>query len=375
MARDYYEVLGVSKSATSDEIKKAYRKKAMEFHPDRNPNNKETETKFKEAAEAYDILHDADKRAAYDRYGHDAFRGGSGAAGGGGFGGFSGASFTDFSDIFSSFSDIFSDLGGSSRKKRSGAMDGSDLRYDISLTLEDACSEKSVDISFSALGKCNDCNGSGSADSSGSINCSECGGTGTTRIQQGFFVMEQTCRKCRGNGKIIKTPCKKCGGTGRVQRTRNLTVKIPAGVDSGSKIKLTGEGEAGQNGGTAGDLFVVVNIKKHEIFIREKNDLHITAGILPTTAMVGGDIEIPTIDGGKALVKVPAGTQHGSKIKLNGKGMPVLGGGTRRGDQIIDIKIEIPKNLTAEEKKITQNLDNLLHNSKVEDTFFKKWFK
>ncbi|MDR2777615.1 MAG: molecular chaperone DnaJ, partial [Rickettsiales bacterium] len=357
---------------TQDEIKKAYRKKAMEFHPDRNPNNREAEAKFKEAAEAYDVLHDTEKRATYDKYGHEAFT--KGAAGGGGFGGFGSANFSDFSDIFSSFSDIFSDLGGG-RKKKGGAVDGSDLRYDVSLTLEEAYAGKSIDIGFTTMVKCDDCNGTGSADSSGSITCSECNGTGSSRVQQGFFIMEQTCRKCRGTGKIIKKPCKKCNGTGRSQRARNLSVKVPAGVDNGSRIKLAGEGEAGQNGGRTGDLFVVVNVEKHRVFARDRNDLHIIAGILPTTAMVGGEIEVPTIDGGKAIVKIPEGTQNDDRIKLNGKGMPVLGGATRRGDQVVNVKIEIPKNLTDEEKKAAKNLDDLLHGSKRESTFFKKWFK
>ncbi|MDR3078666.1 MAG: molecular chaperone DnaJ [Rickettsiales bacterium] len=374
MAKDYYEVLGIDKKASPDEIKKAYRKKAMEFHPDRNPNDKEAEAKFKEAAEAYDVLQDADRRAAYDRYGHDAFVNGAGG-GSGGFGGFGSANFSSFSDIFSSFSDIFSDLGGGASRKRGGAEGGADLRYDLTLTLEDAYGGKSVDIGFTTMVKCEDCGGSGSADASGSINCSECNGSGTTRSQQGFFILEQTCRKCKGSGKIIKKPCKKCSGTGRFQKARNLSVKIPAGVDSGSRIRLAGEGEAGQNGGKTGDLFVVVSLKRHDIFRREKNDIHLTAGILPTTAMVGGEIEVPTLDGGKATVKIPPGTQNDDRIKLAGKGMPVLGGGTRKGDQLVSVKIEIPRNLSGEAEKVAKELDGLLQGTRQESTFFKKWFK
>jgi molecular chaperone DnaJ len=376
MAKDYYEILGVNKNSTQDEIKKAYRKKAMEFHPDRNPGDREAEAKFKEAAEAYDILHDPDKRSAYDRYGSAAFSGGNGAAGG--FSGFQSGGFSDFSDIFSSFSDIFADMGGSGgrkTKRAGGAIDGSDLRYDVTLTLEEAYSGKTMDVSFTAMCKCEDCGGSGSADSSGFATCTNCSGSGTTRMQQGFFIMEQTCRKCGGTGKTIKKPCKKCDGSGRVSKTRNLSVRIPAGVDSSSKIKLAGEGEAGQNGGRTGDLFVFTNIKKHGIFIRDKNNLQLVAGILPTTAMVGGEIEVPTIDGGKAVVNIPVGVQDGEKIKIGSKGMPVLGAGERRGDLLVIVKIEIPKNLTAEEKKLAKDLDNLLQRSKNDGGFFKRWFK
>jgi molecular chaperone DnaJ len=373
MAKDYYEILGVNKNSTQDEIKKAYRKKAMEYHPDRNPGNKEAEAKFKEAAEAYDILHDNDKRAAYDKYGDAAFS----DRAGGGFSGFQSANFSDFSDIFSSFSDIFSDFTGGGRSMRkSESHTGSDLRYDLTMTLEEAYSGKTVDINFTTLGACDDCSGSGSADGSGATNCTNCGGSGMSRVQQGFFIMEQTCRKCAGTGKIIKKTCKKCSGTGRVNKNRNLSVKIPAGVDNGSKIKLSGEGEAGRNGSKAGNLFVFTNIKKHEIFTREGNNLQIVAGILPTTMMVGGEIEVPTIDGSKTTLKIAPGTQDGEKLKVNSKGMPLLGGGERRGDMIVLIKVDIPKNLSADEKKLAKELDDMLQKSKgsAGGGFFKKWF-
>lgn len=377
MPRDYYEVLGVSKTASQDEIKKAYRKKAMEYHPDRNPDNKEAEAKFKEAAEAYDVLRDPDKKAAYDKYGHNAFNNnGAGTGGFGGFGGFQSGGFSDFSDIFSSFSDIFSDIGGSRRSSsRTSETTGSDLRYDVNISLEEAYKGKNIDISFSTMAKCDACNGTGSADGSGSTKCPDCNGSGVKRAQQGFFIMEQTCRKCGGSGKVIKNPCKKCNGTGRFNKNKTLTVKIPAGVDNGSKIKLAGEGEAGLNGGKSGDLFVFVNVKKHDIFTRDKNDLCLKVGILPTTAMIGGDVEIPTIDGGKATIKIPAGAQDGDKIKLTGKGMPVLGSGGRIGNLVVTAKIDIPKNLTTEEKKLIEELDKKLQESgQVSNGFFKKWF-
>jgi molecular chaperone DnaJ len=347
MSQDYYEILEVSKTATAEEIKKAYRKKAMQYHPDKNPGDKTAEAKFKEAAEAYEVLRDENKRAAYDRYGKDAFQGGSGG-GAGGFGGFGFQShkFNSFDDIFSAFSDIFGEMGGGSFGKRrsSTTMSGADLRYDATITLEEAYAGKILDVNFTAPTKCGDCDGTGSADKAPSVDCPDCGGTGVKRMQQGFFIVEQACRRCRGTGKIIRNQCPKCGGTGRVNKAKNLSVKIPAGISTGNKIKLSGEGEAGLNGGEPGDLFVFVNVKKHDIFIRDRDDLIINTGILPTTAMIGGKIEVPVIDGGKITVKIPAGTQHGGMIRIPSNGMPVLNGSGRRGDLVLVVNIEVPKN-------------------------------
>jgi molecular chaperone DnaJ len=374
MGKNYYDILEVSKTAAADEIKKAYRKKAMQYHPDKNPGDKEAEAKFKEAAQAYEVLRDDDKRAAYDRYGEAAFQNG-GNGNGGGFGGFQSHQFNDFGDIFSAFSDIFSDMGGgSSNRKRTAASNGADLRYNATITLEDAYSGKILDVNFTAPAKCEECNGTGSTDKEAFANCPDCNGTGVKRMQQGFFIVEQTCRRCRGTGKIIKNPCPHCGGAGRINKTKNLSVKIPAGINSGNKIKLSGEGEAGVNGGNSGDLFVFVDVKKHNIFDRDRDDLIINLGILPTTAMIGGEVEVPIIEGGKTTLKVPAGTQHGSRLRVSSKGMPVLNGGGRRGDLIVIANIEIPKNLNGEEKKLTQQLDILLQKSQTSGGFFKKFF-
>ncbi|MDR2760784.1 MAG: molecular chaperone DnaJ [Rickettsiales bacterium] len=377
MAKDYYEILEIPKTSTAEEIKKAYRKKAMQYHPDKNPGDKTAEAKFKEAAQAYEVLRDDDKRATYDRYGESAFNGAAGGAadfGEGDFGKFRTRQFNDFSDIFSAFSDIFGDIGGAPKKRAPSSVAGADLRYNASITLEEAYAGKILHINFTAPSKCDECGGLGSAHGSPMVDCPDCGGAGVRRIQQGFFVVEQFCQRCRGTGKIIKNPCPKCGGSGRISKTRDISVKIPPGINSGNKIKLSGEGEAGLNGGEAGDLFVFVEVKRHDIFEREKNDLLVNVGILPTTAMIGGEIEAPAIEGGKIPVKIPAGIQHGGKIRVLSRGMPALGGGGKRGDLVISVNIEIPKSLSGEERKLVAQLDESLQKSQTSGGFFKKFF-
>lgn len=374
--RDYYEVLGVAKGASGDEIKKSYRKLAMKFHPDRNPGDKEAEKKFKEATEAYEVLKDEQKRAAYDNYGHEGMNGGFG---GGGFGGGQGGGFDgfDFGDIFGNFSDIFGDFGGGGQKRKSAASRGSDVRYNIEITLKEAFEGVSKTINFKIGASCEGCKGSGSADGGGSTDCSNCSGSGKVRAQQGFFIVERTCGNCAGTGKVIKNKCKKCGGEGRVEKDKKLSVKIPAGVDDGNRIRLSGEGEAGQRGGQAGDLYVFVHIKKHEIFSREENNIYAEIPLKMTTAILGGNIEVPIIDGGKAQLKIPEGTQTNQQFRLKSKGMSVLNSGGRRGDMLVKVVIETPVKLSKDEKELVTKLDELMakkKNNPKSDGFFKKVF-
>ena len=371
--RDFYEVLGVQKGASAEELKKAYRQKAKELHPDRNKDVPDAESKFKEVNEAYDTLKDPDKKAAYDRYGHAAFEGGGPRPGGArGFGG---------NDFASAFSDVFEDLfgdfmggrqqgGGGGGRQR--AMRGSDLRYNMRIKLEEAYRgiQKTVSIPSSVV--CDNCKGSGAESGSEPVNCPTCSGMGKVRAQQGFFTVERTCPTCSGAGQIIKNPCKECGGSGRQQKERSLSVNIPAGVETGTRIRLAGEGEAGMRGGPSGDLYIFVEVDNHPIFQRDGINLYCRVPMTMTKAALGGEIEVPTIDGGRSRVKVPAGSQSGTQMRLRGKGMPPLRG-TGQGDMFIEIAVETPVNLTARQKELLAEFDDISsHNSPESDSFFKR---
>ncbi|MEM9937544.1 MAG: molecular chaperone DnaJ [Pseudomonadota bacterium] len=345
--RDYYEVLGVSKDVDERALKSAYRKLAMKYHPDQNQGDEEAEAKFKEVGEAYAILSDADQRAAYDRFGHAAFEGGAG--GGNPFGAGGG----DPSDIFQ---DIFSQVfGGGSpfgQGRRGGPQRGSDLRYDMDITLEEAFAGKETEINVPSAVTCGTCDGSGAEPGTSPETCPSCNGTGRVRAQQGFFTMERTCARCGGRGQIIAKPCKTCGGAGQVQEDRHLSVKIPAGVESGMRIRLSGEGEPGTQGGPQGDLYIFVEVQEHDLFERDGPNLYCRTPVSMVTAALGGEIEIPTIDGGRARVSIPEGAQTGRKLRLRGKGMPSLRGSHQTGDLYIEMFVETPRNLSARQKEL-----------------------
>ncbi|PTQ69741.1 molecular chaperone DnaJ [Celeribacter persicus] len=371
--RDYYEVLGVSKGADAAELKKAYRKKAMEFHPDRNKDNPDAEAKFKEVNEAYDTLKDPDKKAAYDRFGHAAFEQGGMGGGrpGGGFGGGQGDFASAFSDVFD---DLFGDFMGGPRGggARSRAQRGSDLRYDMRVTLEEAYkgAQKTINVPTSVA--CDSCHGTGAANGAEPQTCPSCSGMGKVRAQQGFFTVERTCPACGGLGQIIKDPCPDCHGAGRVEKERSLSVNIPAGVETGTRIRLAGEGEAGLRGGPTGDLYIFIEVRPHPIFEREGINLHCTVPVSMATAALGGDIEVPTIDGGRSRVKIPAGSQSGRQMRLRGKGMPALRGGGQ-GDMFIELAVETPVNLTSKQKELLQEFEKLAEDNNPESSsFFKK---
>jgi len=348
--RDYYEILGVARTATDEELKKAYRRLAMKFHPDRNQGDDSAEAKFKEAKEAYEILSDPQKRAAYDQFGHAGVNQHAGFGGhGGGAGG--------FSDIFE---DLFGDIFGGARAGggRSHVQRGSDLRYNVELTLEEAVFGKSLQIQVPTLLRCEGCNGSGAKKNSGKKSCATCGGAGQVRMQQGFFSISQTCPTCQGNGQVIADPCTICRGQGRVQGNKTLSVKIPAGVDSGDRIRLAGEGEAGLHGGPAGDLFVQVHVREHAIFKRDGQDLHCEVPIGFGIATLGGELDVPTLDG-RVKLKIPAETQTGRVFRLRGKGVKAVRG-SGHGDLMCHITIETPVNLTREQKELLQKFDSSL---------------
>ncbi len=352
--RDYYEVLGVDRSAGEAELKKAYRRLAMKYHPDRNPDSAEAEAKFKEAKEAHDVLSNAEKKAAYDQFGHAAFEGGMG----GGAGGFGGQGAGGFGDIFGDmFGDIFGGGGGGGRQRQRR---GSDLRYNMELTLEEAVRGVEKNITIPRMSGCKTCHGSGAKAGSTPSQCGTCNGQGQVRIQQGFFSVQQTCPQCQGSGSIISDPCNDCHGEGRVRENKKLSVKIPAGVDEGDQIRLSGEGENGGAGGINGDLYVSVTLKAHEIFTREGVDLHCTVPIGFSILALGGELEVPTLDG-RAKLKIPAGTQSGKMFRLRGKGVKNVRNAGFVGDLYCEVMVETPVNLTKRQKELLQELDDSIH--------------
>lgn len=371
--RDYYEVIGVEKNASADEIKKAYRKMALKFHPDRNPGDKAAEEKFKELGEAYGVVGDEQKRAAYDRYGHAAFAPGAGAAtqatnmdafdlfrqvfGGGGGG--AGSIFEEF-------------LGGGARRDNSGRMRGEDLRYDLQITLEEAAHGVEKKLELERAQECEKCHGTGSATGKAMRTCPTCRGAGQVISSRGFFQVQQACQDCQGTGKIISDPCSECHGDGRVEKTSRINLRIPAGISHGSRLRSSGNGEAGFRGGPSGDLYVVVHLKEHDIFERHDNDLYCEAPVPLATAALGGELLVPTLDG-KASVKIPAGTQSGELFRLRGKGMPILNRNAK-GDLLVRASVEIPTNLNADQRAKLQAFAESVgqHNAPLEEGFLQK---
>ncbi len=349
MAQDYYDLLGVERSADPAAIKSAFRKLAMKYHPDRNPGDEEAERKFKEIGEAYEVLSDEQKKAAYDRFGHAAFQqGGMGGAGGGGMGGMGAGAFSDI------FEDIFGDFmggGGGRTRQRSSAQRGADLKYDLDVTLQEAYSGTQKEVSIPSSEACDVCEGSGAKAGTTPQTCPTCGGAGRVRAQQGFFTVERTCPTCQGQGQIIADPCTNCGGQGRVRKTRTLQVDVPAGVEDGTRIRLTGEGEAGLRGGPFGDLYLFVSVQEHELFERDGPDLYCDVDVPMATAALGGDVEVPTIEGGRVKIKIPEGSQSGTKFRLRSSGMSQLRRKTR-GDMFVELRVEVPTNLSPRQKEL-----------------------
>ena len=366
--RDYYDVLGVQKNSSPEQIKAAYRKLAVKHHPDKNPDDKSSEEKFKEAGEAYHVLSDKERKQNYDNFGHAAFE--NGAGGRGGFGNF------DFSNHFSDiFEDFFSDFGGGGRGRRSRKSNfrGSDLRYDLSITLEEAYNGKKQDIKFSTSEKCNTCSGSGSKPGHDAGSCSMCAGHGQVRSNQGFFTVQQTCPQCSGTGEEITNPCNSCGGQGKKQTSKRLSVTIPKGVDDGTRIRLAGKGEAGSRGAGSGDLYLFINVYSHELFKRSDENLFFEYPVSIADAALGTSLEIPTIDGAKAKIKIPAGTQSGKQFRLKGKGMPYMRG-SGNGDLYVQVNTEVPVSLNKEQKELLEKfrkIENEKSNPSIKK-FFQK---
>jgi molecular chaperone DnaJ len=345
--RDYYDVLNCQKGAAITEIKASYRKLAMEFHPDKNPGDNTAEVKFKEINEAYDVLKDDQKRAAYDRFGHAAFEHNGGRGNGNPF------------DFASSFTDIFDDLFGDfTGKQRRRQNRGGDLRYNLEITLEEAFKGRATQIKVPTAIACETCDGSGSEAGSKPEQCPTCSGIGKVRAQQGFFTIERTCPQCRGNGRIVRNPCKICKGSGHVQKERTLSVDVPPGVEEGTRIRLSGEGQAGLNGGPSGDLYIFISVAAHPIFQRDGHDLHCRAPISFVKAARGGAIEVPTLDGGRAKITIPDGTQSGHQFRLRAKGMPVLRGGGMAGDLYVEVAVETPSKLSKKQKELLKAFES-----------------
>ena len=360
--RDYYDVLGVPKGSEKDAIKKAYRTKAKELHPDRNSDNPNAEAQFKEVNEAYEVLKDAEKKAAYDRYGHAAFESGGGGTGFSGSGDFSSA----FSDVFD---DLFGDFMGGGRGGRKQQSRGSDLRYNLSISLEDAFAGLQKTINVPSSVACGSCNGTGAAGGSSPTTCPTCSGLGKVRATQGFFTVERGCPTCSGAGQIIKNPCSSCGGQGTQKKDRALSVNVPPGVETGTRIRLAGEGETGPRGGISGDLYIFIEVSKHKIFERDGLNLFCRVPVSMAKASLGGEVEVPTIDGGRSRVRIPAGSQSGRQMRLKGKGMPAIKT-VQKGDMFIEMAVETPVNLTARQKELLQEFEELSEDNNPETNSF-----
>ncbi len=361
--RDYYDVLGVSRDASDDDLKKAYRRLAMKFHPDRNPDAPDAEEKFKEASEAYQILTDSEKRQAYNQFGHAGVD--QSQAGGGGFN-----MEGNFGDIFG---DVFGDIFGGSRGRSNGVARGADLRYNMHLDLEQAVNGDTVEVRIPVLAACEPCEGSGAAPGTSAEACPDCRGAGQVRVSQGFFSLQQTCPRCRGQGRVVTDPCRSCGGAGRTEKNKTLSVKIPAGVDNGDRIRLSGEGEAGMHGGPAGDLYVQMEVREHAIFVREGKHLYCEVPISFVDAALGGELEVPTLDG-RVKLKIPGETQTGKVFRLRGKGVTqVRGGGL--GDLLCKVLVETPVKLTERQKDLLKEFKTSLGGSEKHSPKEKSWFE